>query len=119
MVKDLKDVTFFAFVANNLFSNLTFIVYYWSQALRAVSHNYPNIMFACWERVSTIVYGFFMVATPEVPARSWKGNAGDIVGEKVLTAAVKVGRLCMPIPHPCTPKKKKNLFFCLGKGKKR
>ncbi|XP_075635937.1 uncharacterized protein LOC142608111 [Castanea sativa] len=62
------------------------------QALRVVSHNYPNIMFACWERVSTIVYGFFMVATPEVPARSWTGNAGDIagvIGEKVLTAAVK------------------------------
>ncbi|XP_075649880.1 uncharacterized protein LOC142620392 [Castanea sativa] len=49
------------------------------QALRVVSHNYPNIMFACWERVSTIVYGFFMVATPEVPARSWTGNAGDIL----------------------------------------
>ncbi|XP_030951658.1 HEAT repeat-containing protein 6 isoform X2 [Quercus lobata] len=68
------------------------------QALRAVSHNYPNIMFACWERVSTIVYGFFMVATPEVAARPWKGNAGDIVGvigEKVLTAAVKVLDECL------------------------
>lgn len=113
-----------------MFWNLTFIVYYCSQALRAVSHNYPNIMFACWERVSTIVYGFFMVATPEVPARPRKGNAGDIVGvigEKFLTAAVKVGPLCMSIPlptpptppiHPRVPKKKKN-FVCLGKGKKR
>lgn len=82
-------------------------------------------MFACWERVSTVVYGFFMVATREVPARPWKGNAGDIVGvtgEKVLTAAVKVGRLCMsiPFPPPCggAKKEKKNLFVCLGKEKK-
>uniref|UniRef100_A0A2N9IEJ3 Integrase catalytic domain-containing protein n=1 Tax=Fagus sylvatica TaxID=28930 RepID=A0A2N9IEJ3_FAGSY len=68
------------------------------QALRAVSHNYPNIMFACWERVSSIVYGFLMIATPDVPARPWKGNAGDIVGvigEKVLTAAVKVLDECL------------------------
>ena len=75
-------------------------------------------MFTCWERVSTIVYGFFMVATPEVAARPWKGNAGDIVGvigEKVLTAAVKVGRLCMSIPFPPHPprgvKKKKKIYL--------
>ncbi|RVW91692.1 hypothetical protein CK203_013730 [Vitis vinifera] len=60
-------------------------------ALRAVSHNYPNIMVACWEQVSTIVYGFLR-ATPEVPARQWKGHSGNTVGsigEKTLTAAIK------------------------------
>jgi hypothetical protein len=103
-----------------------------------VSHNYPNIMFACWERVSSIVYGFLMIATPDVPARPWKGNAGDIVGvigEKVLTAAVKVECHCLchvnppqppsfpPPPPPPPPKKKKGknhyLFVCLGKVKKK
>ena len=68
-----------------------------------------------------------MVATPEVAARPWKGNAGDIVGvigEKVLTAAVKVGRLCMSIPFPppppqgCQKKKKKLICLSRGKGKK-
>ena len=57
-----------------------------------MSHNYPNIMVECWEQVSTIVYGFLR-ATPEVPARQWKGHSGNTVGslgEKTLTAAVKV-----------------------------
>ena len=56
-----------------------------------MSHNYPNIMVACWEQVSTIVYGFLR-ATPEVPARQWKGHSGNTVGsigEKTLTAAIK------------------------------
>ncbi|KAL6349295.1 hypothetical protein AAG906_033951 [Vitis piasezkii] len=67
------------------------------QALRAVSHNYPNIMVACWEQVSTIVYGFLR-ATPEVPARQWKGHSGNTVGsigEKTLTAAIKVLDECL------------------------
>jgi len=62
-----------------------------------VSHNYPNIVFACWRQVSTIVYGFLMVPTPEVYARPWKGHTGDTVGfigDKVITAAVKVE--CLP-----------------------
>jgi hypothetical protein len=70
---------------------------YWLQALKTVSHNYPNIVFACWGQVSTIVYGFLMVPTPEVYARPWKGDTGDTVGfigEKVITAAVKVE--CLP-----------------------
>ncbi|XP_059441155.1 uncharacterized protein LOC132173631 isoform X2 [Corylus avellana] len=68
------------------------------QALKTVSHNYPNIVFACWGQVSTIVYGFLTVPTPEVYARPWKGHTGDTVGfigEKVITAAVKVLDECL------------------------
>lgn len=58
-------------------------------------------MFACWEQVSTIVYNLLAVATPEVPARPWKGHSGDTagyIGEKLITAAVKVGYLSPPPP---------------------
>ncbi|KAL5833246.1 hypothetical protein ACOSQ3_016920 [Xanthoceras sorbifolium] len=68
------------------------------QALRAVSHNYPNIMVACWEQVSTIVFNFLKAATPEVPTKAWKGPVGNTVGfigEKVITAAVKVLDECL------------------------
>ncbi|KAI3854446.1 hypothetical protein MKX03_036469, partial [Papaver bracteatum] len=39
------------------------------QVLRAVSHNYPNIMVACWMQVSTITFELLKlnVATPDVP----------------------------------------------------
>ncbi|XP_059662080.1 uncharacterized protein LOC132308109 isoform X2 [Cornus florida] len=68
------------------------------QALRAVSHNYPSIMDVCWEQVSNIVYGFLRLTSPEVPTRPWKGNVGNTVGsmgEKVITAAVKVLDECL------------------------
>lgn len=60
-------------------------------------------MFAFWERVSTIVYGILMVATPEFPSRPWKGHTGDpvgFIGEKVITAAVKVEFTCQSPPSP-------------------
>lgn len=66
------------------------------QALRAVSHNYPSIMCSCWEQISAMVYGLLRAATPEVPAGSWKGHNGNFVGfigEKVITAAIKVSVL--------------------------
>ncbi|KAK9275882.1 hypothetical protein L1049_023156 [Liquidambar formosana] len=66
------------------------------QALRAVSHNYPNIMGSCWGQVSNIVYGFLRLATPEVSTRSWKGHDGiGLFGEKVITAAIKVLDECL------------------------
>ncbi|KAA8525061.1 hypothetical protein F0562_007075 [Nyssa sinensis] len=68
------------------------------QALRAVSHHYPNIMLVCWEKVSTIVYGFLRVASPEVPTRPWRDLVGNTVGsmeEKVTTAAIKVLDECL------------------------
>lgn len=63
------------------------------QALRAVSHNYPNIMSSYWQQVSTIVFKILKAASPEVPAKTWKGHVGNtagFIGEKVITAAIKV-----------------------------
>lgn len=63
------------------------------QALRAVSHNYPNVMSSYWQQVSTIVFKILKAASPEVPAKAWKGHVGNtagFTGEKVVTAAIKV-----------------------------
>lgn len=63
------------------------------QALRAVSHNYPNIMSSYWQQVSAIVFKILEAASPEVPAKAWKGHVGNtagFIGEKVVTAAIKV-----------------------------
>ncbi|EXC28324.1 hypothetical protein L484_011828 [Morus notabilis] len=68
------------------------------QALRAVSHNYPSVMFSCWERVSTMVHGFLSVPTAEVNTKPWKGNVGTtvgLIGENVVTAAIKVLDVCL------------------------
>ncbi|KAK7405349.1 hypothetical protein VNO78_06597 [Psophocarpus tetragonolobus] len=63
------------------------------QALKAVSHNYPNIVTACWERVSTIVYGFLSTVCLEPPSRQSSEHVGSptsFINEKVLIAAIKV-----------------------------
>ncbi|XP_062105137.1 uncharacterized protein LOC133816845 isoform X2 [Humulus lupulus] len=68
------------------------------QTLRAVSHNYPVIMFSRWEQVSTIVYGFLRVATPEANTRPWKAHVGNTMGpfgEKIIIAAIKVLDECL------------------------
>ncbi|XP_057969644.1 uncharacterized protein LOC131158794 isoform X2 [Malania oleifera] len=68
------------------------------QALRVVSHSYPSIMVACWEQVSAVVYGFFRLGSLEVSTRSWKGHDGNptgSIGEKVITAAIKVLDECL------------------------
>lgn len=86
-----------------IFCSCHFLLTGWLQALKAVSHNYPNTMFAFWEQVSTIVYGILTVATPEVPSRPWKGHVGEpvgFIGEKVTTAAVKVECTCHVSAHP-------------------
>ncbi|KAJ4711744.1 HEAT repeat-containing protein 6 [Melia azedarach] len=62
------------------------------QALRAVSHNYPNIISSCWKQVSTIVFKILKADTPE-PTKVWKGHVGNtagFTGEKVVTASIKV-----------------------------
>ncbi|KAE9599474.1 hypothetical protein Lalb_Chr14g0362591 [Lupinus albus] len=68
------------------------------QALKAVCHNYPNIVNACWERVSATVHGFLSIVFREVLS----GQAGEHVGsptafmtEKVLTSAIKVLDECL------------------------
>ncbi|KAJ6313915.1 hypothetical protein OIU78_017547 [Salix suchowensis] len=68
------------------------------QTLRAVIHSYPNIASACWERVSIIVSKILRAASLEAPVRMWKGHAGDgvgFIGEKIVTAAVKVLDECL------------------------
>ncbi|KAJ7951176.1 HEAT repeat-containing protein 6 [Quillaja saponaria] len=62
------------------------------QALRAMSHNYPNIIVSCWKRVSAIVYGILSVVTDEVPSRVWKGHVENTIaftGEKVLDECLR------------------------------
>ncbi|GAB4836174.1 hypothetical protein Ancab_001087 [Ancistrocladus abbreviatus] len=66
------------------------------QAIRVVCHNYPNVMFACWIPVSSIVYGFLRSETSEVPSRrETAGSGGGSPGEKVIAAAVKVLDECL------------------------
>ncbi|XP_038875588.1 HEAT repeat-containing protein 6 isoform X1 [Benincasa hispida] len=68
------------------------------QALKAVSHNYPHIMFAFWEQVSSVVSNFLHEAAPEVSTGQWgvqSRNSVGIIGEKVIIAAVKVLDECL------------------------
>ncbi|MED6221634.1 hypothetical protein PIB30_056687 [Stylosanthes scabra] len=70
------------------------------QALKAVCHNYPNIVTACWERVSAIVSGFLSLGCPEVSSRKSSEHGGTptaSVSEKVLTAAIKVLDECLRV----------------------
>ncbi|XP_012474733.1 uncharacterized protein LOC105791273 isoform X2 [Gossypium raimondii] len=68
------------------------------QALRAVSHNYPDLMLVCWGKISAIVYKFLREGNAEVATKSWKelaGNTALFVGEKIVTAAIKVLDECL------------------------
>ncbi|XWS61469.1 hypothetical protein CRYUN_Cryun07bG0128200 [Craigia yunnanensis] len=61
------------------------------QALRAVSHNYPDLMLVSWGQISAIVHKFLRRET-------WKEQAGNtvvFVGEKMVTAAIKVLDECL------------------------
>ncbi|XVF10239.1 hypothetical protein REPUB_Repub07fG0165800 [Reevesia pubescens] len=68
------------------------------QALRAVSHNYPDLMLVCWGQISAIIHKFLREGTAEVPTKTWKEQAGNtvvFVGEKLVTAAIKVLDECL------------------------
>ncbi|KAI3888557.1 hypothetical protein MKX03_001320 [Papaver bracteatum] len=73
------------------------------QVLRAVSHNYPNIMVACWLQVSAITFELLNVATPDVPIPEGlttllRGDVGIPTGpltERCTMAAVKVLDECL------------------------
>lgn len=70
-----------------------------AQVLRAMALNYPTIVSACWERVSVLVYKLLQFAVVEDPAKTWKALVKEpvgYVGDKILTAAIKVGGLCGP-----------------------
>ncbi|XP_062080599.1 uncharacterized protein LOC133785368, partial [Humulus lupulus] len=74
------------------------LFHYLEKTLRAVSHNYPVIMFSCWEQVSTMVSGFLRVATPKANTRPWKAHVGNTMGpfgEKIIIAAIKVLDECL------------------------
>jgi len=63
------------------------------QALKAVSHNYPSIVTACWELVSATVYSFLSIVCPEVPSKQSSEHVGSTtacINEKVLITAIKV-----------------------------
>ncbi|KAL9298060.1 hypothetical protein ACSQ67_023956 [Phaseolus vulgaris] len=62
-------------------------------ALKSAFHNYPNIVTACWEQVSAIVYHFISTACVEAPSRQSSEHVGSpttFINEKVTIAAIKV-----------------------------
>ncbi|KAL5989049.1 hypothetical protein ACLOJK_027151 [Asimina triloba] len=69
-----------------------------SSVLRAVSHNYPGTTSACWEQVSTTVYGLLQAGSSTFPGHEvhslpWKDDTGNTVSspvDKCLTAAIKI-----------------------------
>lgn len=68
------------------------------QAVRAVCHNHPNLMLDCWGTVSSIVHNLFREAISESSVKTWKEHTGSevsFIGEKIITAAVKVLDECL------------------------
>lgn len=75
--------------------NYTYVLISLLQALKALAHNYPNVMTLCWEQISSIIYGV-LSSFSDVPGRLWRGNVEHTVApikERVMTAAVKVDHL--------------------------
>ncbi|XP_057781200.1 uncharacterized protein LOC130999628 isoform X4 [Salvia miltiorrhiza] len=67
------------------------------QALKSLSHNYPNVMTLCWEHISSIIYGV-LSSFPDESSRLWRGNVEQtaaLLKERVMTAAVKVLDECL------------------------
>ncbi|CAA0838457.1 ARM repeat superfamily protein [Striga hermonthica] len=67
------------------------------QALKAVAHNYPNVMALCWEQISSITYRVLSSGT-DVPVKSWRAevdNTAAPIKERGTTAAVKVLDECL------------------------
>ncbi|KAI3460726.1 hypothetical protein Pfo_017389 [Paulownia fortunei] len=67
------------------------------QALKAVAHNYPNVMALCWEQISSNIYGV-LSSFSDAPARLWRGNVEHTaapIKERVMTAAIKVLDECL------------------------
>ncbi|XP_042031358.1 HEAT repeat-containing protein 6-like isoform X2 [Salvia splendens] len=62
------------------------------QALKSLSHNYPNVMTLCCEQISSIIYGV-LGSFPDESSRLWRGNVEQTAAplkERVITASVKV-----------------------------
>ncbi|KAI3787534.1 hypothetical protein L1987_42072 [Smallanthus sonchifolius] len=65
------------------------------QVLKAVAHNYPNIMALCWKKFSCIICD---ILDPPGSSRAGTVNSGLTVGtirEKVLTSAIKLLDECL------------------------
>ncbi|KAM0015636.1 putative armadillo-like helical protein [Helianthus debilis subsp. tardiflorus] len=65
------------------------------QVLKAVAHNYPNIMVLCWKQFSSIICDFL-----DPPGSSRAGTVNSrhtvgTIGEKVLTNAIKLLDECL------------------------
>ncbi|KAJ9549714.1 hypothetical protein OSB04_022257 [Centaurea solstitialis] len=68
------------------------------QVLKAVAHNYPDIMVLCWKQVSSIICEFLDPLLPEGSSRAGTVNSGQTVGtigEKVITSAIKLLDECL------------------------
>ncbi|KAL4570566.1 hypothetical protein LXL04_026222 [Taraxacum kok-saghyz] len=68
------------------------------QVLKAVAHNYPNIIALCWKQVSCIISEFLDPFLPEGSSRVVTVNSGQSVGvirEKVTTNSIKLLDECL------------------------
>ncbi|KAI3727828.1 hypothetical protein L6452_16448 [Arctium lappa] len=68
------------------------------QVLKAVAHNYPDIMVLCWKQVSSIICEYVDPLLPEGSSRAGTVNSGQTVGtigEKVITSAIKLLDECL------------------------
>ncbi|CAN1779468.1 HEAT repeat-containing protein 6 [Linum perenne] len=68
------------------------------QTLRAVMHNYPSTAPKCWEHVASLVSNILKASTMEVSSTICQGSCEyniGFVGEKVITAAIKVTDECL------------------------
>ncbi|KAL3641854.1 hypothetical protein CASFOL_012669 [Castilleja foliolosa] len=67
------------------------------QALKAVAHNYPNVIVLCWEQISSIIYGV-LSSFPDVPVRFKRGDVEHTVAsikERVTVSSIKVLDECL------------------------
>ncbi|CAN0840735.1 HEAT repeat-containing protein 6 [Linum grandiflorum] len=68
------------------------------QTLRAVMHNYPSTAPECWEHVTSLVSNILKASTVETSSTICQGSGEysiGFVGEKVITAAIKVTDECL------------------------
>jgi len=95
-----RHFNFYWCLHNNLV-HVSMLVYWciqinFLQGLKAAFHNYPNIVTACWEQVSAIVYHLISTVCVETPSRQSSEHVGSpttFIYEKVTIAAIKVATL--------------------------
>lgn len=69
-----------------------YVLISWLQALKALAHNYPNVISMCWEQVSSVTYVSFNSFLDAHPT-SWRGNSEHTITsmrERAMTATIKV-----------------------------